>query len=143
MTRLPESPARAALREQLRLAFPPTQSVYAILREPPPVRSRPVDDIESPLTASDSLEQGVDRGLERLRDALEISPERFVSEEGQLGAWRVIVSAAEKLLTTQVRVDQNRLRRKEAGNSGDILERLKQIEQGLPYVPTLELQAAE
>lgn len=116
--------------------------MQVLANPPPPARLRAPEDDASPLTASDKLEKGVDRALDKLSDAMEVNPDHFITEEGRLGAWRVIVSAAEKLVQAQVRVDQNRLRRKDASNTENILERLKQIEQSLPNVPTLDLEPA-
>lgn len=139
-----DSPARQALRAQLAAAFPIERAptIYDALRDPPAPRSRATDDVDSPLLASDKLERGVDKALDRLSEAMDVNPENFITEEGRLGAWRVIVSAAEKLVTAQVRVDQNRLRRREQMNGDEIMKRLKQIEQGLPTTPVLELEAS-
>lgn len=137
-----DSPARQSLRLRLRAALQPPSVLRELDAPPlPPMRLRAPEDVESPLTASDKLERGVDRALERLTDAMELNPEHYVTEEGQLGAWRVIVSAAEKLTGIQVRVDQNRLRRKTIEQDDNILARLDAIEASLPNAPILDLTA--
>lgn len=133
-----DSPERAALRLAVHAALKPP----AVTPSMPPAPKAVVRREEtSPLTASDKLERLVDKGLDRLDDVLSIEPSDFVTEEGQLGALRVIVSAIEKVLNTQVRVDGNRLKQRQLDAVDDILKDLDQAERRLPKVPLLDLTA--
>lgn len=138
-----DSPERAALRTAIAKglpAFTPKPASVLDVRHLPAWRvGRPVDETFSPLTASDKLERLVDKSLDRLNDVLDMDPSDYCEEESQLGMVRAHISAAEKILNTQVRVDQNRLRKRQDDTLSDMLQQLRDRETRLPQVPLLDV----
>lgn len=122
--------------------------VYEGLREEPmslstmplpePVKVVP---LASPLQASEKLDQLVHRSLDVLGETLDIEPDRFTEETTQVAAHRVRVSAAEKILLTQTRVDDNTLKARQTNTLQDVLQRLQKTTRELPSVPVLDLAA--
>lgn len=136
-----DSPARAALRRRVEDGIyaepPPTSFTALTLPDPGDIATRP-----SPLLASEKLENLVPTALDVLGDAMSIEPRSFDKEStNEIAAWRVKVSAAEKVLVTQTKVDDTRLRHRTNDTLKDVLDKLKLKERDLPKVKMLDLTA--
>lgn len=139
MTRPPDSPERAAHREAITEGLRPPPEPLKAMALPDP--GSPIPDIVSPLTASDKLERLVDKSLDRLDNILELDMNMYGDPEQQMAVVRAHLSAVEKILNSQIRVDQNRLRKQGSDTLLDVLKELKEQERKLSMSSVLDLAA--
>lgn len=59
-------------------------------------------------------------------------PEDFGDDKSKLGAMRVVAQMARTILGTQVRVDEQALKRRQMDRMPEFLERLEKIRKALP-----------
>ena len=81
-----------------------------------------------------------DLALERLHQVL-LTPVQGNLQE-RIATMKVVLSAIDKALNTQTKVDETALRQKQVSTLPELMRQLLAAKAGLPNVPTLELSAA-
>lgn len=131
--------------EAWRLNEGPALSVLMAELPPPVVTQKREEEATSPLSNSEALAGLVELSLTRLREILSLPlPDPKTTNVGyeEVAAMaRVHLSATEKVLNTQVRVDDNVLKRRVASQHTTLLRELLLHEQ--QNSRTIEAQAAE
>lgn len=135
----PDSPARAAHRLRVSEALRPVQALDVSAL---PAPDRAIRDAAPSLSASEQLQDLIPKALTSLGNVLEMDPMEYEPGEDRMSVVRAHLSAAEKILNTVVRVDQNRLRARETDTLQDVLETLKSREKDVARVPPLVLEGA-